>query len=218
VREEAVGRDPSQATDRDGAAPSRVNLVRNRGCIRVYLWILVLRRVATSSLPLLYGGDPVVRREALSISRRATPLSHGNLHGGAMLGSILTVVIDRRSIRLRRARGDRDRALTVRAPCSLIWGTHPSLYFVTAFVLGVFLVAYRLRAVQMLRWRFTLTRQHGLISDSCRPWWRGRGAGGGLFGSTHRPLHVRFRSRWVGAGRRGDRARSGAVSACPRPR
>jgi MFS family permease len=110
----------------------------DRGGIRVYLWILFL----TAGCYLLITYYPVFAERRFRLTPRDSALYTAICMAGQMLGSVLTGLI-----------GDRFgyAKVAVIATGSLvvglalaIWGAHPSLYFVTAFALGVFLVADRL--------------------------------------------------------------------------
>jgi MFS family permease len=110
----------------------------DRGGIRVYLWILVL----TAGCYLLITYYPVFAEKRFHLTPRDSAIYTGICMAGQMLGSILTGVIGDR-FGYARVAVIATVALTVGLVLA-IWGTHPSLYYVTAFVLGVFLVADRL--------------------------------------------------------------------------
>jgi MFS family permease len=110
----------------------------DRGGIRVYLWILFL----TVGCFLLITYYPVFAEKRFHLTPRDSAIYTGICMAGQMLGSVLTGVIGDR-FGYARVSVIATAALTVGLGLA-IWGTHPSLYFVTAFVLGIFLVADRL--------------------------------------------------------------------------
>jgi MFS family permease len=110
----------------------------DRGGIRVYLWIMIL----TAGCFLLITYYPVFAEKRFHLTPRDSAIYTGICMAGQMLGSILTGVIGDR-FGYARVAVIATAALAVGLVLA-IWGTHPSLYFVTAFVLGVFLVADRL--------------------------------------------------------------------------
>lgn len=113
-------------------------ILANRSGLRVYLWVLVL---STGSY-LLITYYPVYADAKFSLRPQDSALYTAVCMGGNMLGSILTGVIGDRFGYARVA---------VIAMVALflglavaVWGTHPATYYVTAFTLGIFIVADRL--------------------------------------------------------------------------
>jgi MFS family permease len=113
-------------------------ILANRSGLRVYLWALVL---STGSF-LLITYYPVYADARFSLRPEDSALYTAVCMGGNMLGSILTGVIGDRFGYVRVA---------VIAMAALfvglslaVWGTHPASYYLTAFSLGIFIVADRL--------------------------------------------------------------------------
>jgi MFS family permease len=113
-------------------------ILANRSGLRVYLWALVL---STGSY-LLITYYPVYADARFSLRPEDSALYTAVCMGGNMLGSILTGVIGDRFGYVRVA---------VIAMAALfvglslaVWGTHPATYYMTAFSLGIFIVADRL--------------------------------------------------------------------------
>jgi MFS family permease len=137
VREEAgETRDPGQPI---------ATLIRNtreiladRGGVRVYLWILFL----STGCYLLITYYPVFAEKRFGLTPRDSAIYTAVCMAGQMLGSVLTGVIGDRFGYARVAVVAMG-ALTLGLILA-IWGTHPFVYYVTAFALGIFLVSDRL--------------------------------------------------------------------------
>ena len=113
-------------------------ILADRSGIRVYLLALVL---STGSY-LLITYYPVYADSRFSLRPQDSALYTAVCMGGNMLGSILTGVIGDR-FGYSRVAVIAMFALVVGLAFA-VWGTHPSTYFVTAFSLGIFIVADRL--------------------------------------------------------------------------
>ncbi|HEU5311474.1 MAG TPA: MFS transporter, partial [Candidatus Eisenbacteria bacterium] len=137
VREEpGVTEEPGKALDT--VFRNAREILADRSGLRVYLWVLVL---STGSY-LLITFYPVYADAKFSLRPQDSALYTAVCMGGNMLGSILTGVIGDRFGYVRVA----VIAMTalVLGLALAVWGTHPATYYVTAFALGVFIVADRL--------------------------------------------------------------------------
>ena len=136
-------REEPGATEEPGRALDTVfrnarEILADRSGLRVYLWVLVL---STGSY-LLITFYPVYADAKFSLRPQDSAVYTAVCMGGNMLGSILTGVIGDRFGYVRVA----VIAMTalVIGLALAVWGTHPATYYVTAFALGVFIVADRL--------------------------------------------------------------------------
>ena len=111
---------------------------QDRGGIRVYLWILFL----TTGCFLLIAFYPVFAERRFHLTVRDSAIYTAVCMAGQMLGSVLTGVIGDR-FGYARVSVIATASLTVGLALA-IWGTNPLVYYVTAFALGIFLVADRL--------------------------------------------------------------------------
>lgn len=137
-----VREDPGAVTEPGQALPTVLRHAReiwaDRGGIRVYLWILFL----TTGCYLLITYYPVYAEKRFHLTARDSAIYTAICMAGQMLGSILTGLIGDR-FGYARVSVIATAALVVGLGLS-IWGAHPAVYYVTAFVLGIFLVADRL--------------------------------------------------------------------------
>lgn len=137
-----VREDPGAVTEPGQALPTVLRHARDiwadHGGIRIYLWILFL----TTGCYLLITYYPVYAERRFHLTARDSALYTAVCMGGQMLGSILTGVIGDRWGYARVA-VIATAALVVGLALA-VWGAHPAIYYVTAFALGIFLVADRL--------------------------------------------------------------------------
>ena len=110
----------------------------DRHGIRVYLWILFL----TTGCFLLITFYPVFAERRFHLTLRDSALYTAACMAGQMVGSVLTGWIGDR-FGYRRVSAVATASLVVGLALA-IWSGHPALYYVTAFALGIFLVADRL--------------------------------------------------------------------------
>ncbi len=118
-------------------------VLRDRGGVRVYLAYVVL----TVGGWLLISYYPVFAEKRFGLRPRDSAVFTAVCMAGQMIGSLATGVV-----------GDRfgyAKVLTVSVVALTaglviaIWGAHPSLYYVTAFLTGIFLVTDRLAAFNL---------------------------------------------------------------------
>jgi MFS family permease len=110
----------------------------DRGGIRVYLWILFL----TTGCYLLVTFYPVYAERRFHLTPRDSALYTALCMAGQMVGSVLTGLIGDR-YGYARVSVTSTAALVIGLALA-IWSAHPAVYYVTAFALGVFLVADRI--------------------------------------------------------------------------
>lgn len=137
IREEA-----SAVTEPGQPWPTVVRYAReiwaDKKGIRIYLWILFL----TTGCYLLITYYPVFAERRFHLTARDSALYTAICMAGQMVGSALTGVI---GDRFGYARVSLIACVALVLGLVLaIWSSHPSLYFVIAFLLGIFLVADRL--------------------------------------------------------------------------
>jgi predicted MFS family arabinose efflux permease len=110
----------------------------DRSGIRVYLWILFL----TTGCYLLITYYPVFAERRFHLTARDSAFYTALCMAGQMVGSILTGLI---GDRFGYARVSLIATVALVIGLSLaIWSGHPAVYYVTAFALGIFLVADRI--------------------------------------------------------------------------
>lgn len=113
-------------------------ILADKGGLRVYLSALLF---STGSY-LLITYYPVYAQARFALRSRDSALYAAVCMGGSMLGSVLTGVVGDR-FGYAKVAVISVASLTAGLACA-VWGAHPAYYYVTAFALGVFVVADRL--------------------------------------------------------------------------